>query len=86
MDRGETKKGIIHLNFNTQKKIQKVPNAESGNPTTLALLNSLSNTQRAIAAMSHLSHNLSLVTEKYIDALAKTNESNDANIKWDKKV
>ena len=28
--------------------------------------------------MSHLSHNLSLVTEKYIDALAKTNESNDA--------
>jgi hypothetical protein len=58
--------------------MQKAPNTSGGNPTTLALLNSLSNTQRAIAAMSHLSNNLSLVTEKYIDALAKTSESNDA--------
>jgi hypothetical protein len=75
---GRDKNVDLPMNFNTQKKMQKTPNTNGGNPTTLALLNSLSNTQRAIAAMSHLSNNLSLVTEKYIDALAKTSESNDA--------
>jgi len=51
---------------------------EKNNVVNSVLMNSLTNTQRAINAMNKLSNSLSLVTEKYIDSLAKNNASNEA--------
>lgn len=69
----------LPMNFNIPQTKHKTQNTGSQNQTnTLALLNSLSNTQRAITAMNQLSNSLSLVTEKYVDSLAKNNETNEA--------
>ncbi|MAG37981.1 hypothetical protein CMI45_01170 [Candidatus Pacearchaeota archaeon] len=66
-------------NFNVPQTKQKIPNQiNNNNSNTLALLNSLSNTQKAISTMSQLSNSLSIITEKYIDSLAKANESSEA--------
>ncbi len=66
-------------NFNVPQTKQKTPNhIGDNNSSTLVLLNSLSNTQKAISTMSQLSNSLSIITEKYIDSLSKTNESSEA--------
>jgi len=68
----------FHKTQALQQQQQQNANINNGHHTTMALLNSLSTTQRAITAMNNLSNNLTLITEKYIDSLAKTNESNEA--------
>ncbi len=66
--------------MNNNINIQKLnpTNTNSADSTITVLMNSLTNTQRAINAMDKMSNSLSIVTEKYIDSLAKNNESNEA--------
>jgi len=63
-------------NINTQKFNQTSTN--NVDPAITVLMSSLTNTQRAINTMNRMSNSLSLITEKYIDSLAKNNESNEA--------
>ena len=71
----------LPYNINTSQNKCKAAKEQSisvGASTSLALMNSLINTQKAIGTISGLSSSLSLVTEKYMDSLAKNTETNEA--------
>lgn len=68
-------------NFNIQHQHQHQEdnkNLLNKDVNTLALLNSMQNTQNAMALVDNLSSSLSLITERYVDSLAKFHESNSS--------
>jgi len=66
-------------NFNIQNTVKENNNnILKKDINTIALLSSLKNTQNAMTLINNLSKSLSVITEKYIDSLAISSESNEA--------